>query len=226
MQTPAPGHCRSRREAAGRVGCTDEVADSNRIEERRSSALTEEVPEPESIRLARSRLEEAENDLAAFPARPVTPFEIPEMLDLAFKKAAQAPNDLEQEPRSLRNRCFFSQELEPCFETLRAVVISVTDALPNEPDGPAVDPGAPAQSLPSTGFTRGEEERILPFGVRQRFCLVSNRPFLGNLKKVRTFHHVVGYLLQQPDLVDAFCNRVRSAPVAARAAAKMPGRAR
>jgi hypothetical protein len=40
------------------------------------------------------------------------------------------------------------------------------------------------------------------------FVLVSNRPFLSVAGKVRTFHHVVGYLLQRGDLIQAYATRL------------------
>lgn len=196
------------------------------IEERRSSPVTEGAPEPESIRLARTRLEEAESDLSAFPARPVAPFEIPEMLDLAFKRAAKllmiSSKNLD---RSVIDASFL-KTLDVLLQGGCAVVISVTDALSNEPDGPAVDLERLRNRYPRLDLRVEKKSGFFHLVCNDDFALVSNRPFLGNVNKVRTFHHIVGYLLQRPDLVVAFCNRVRPTPVAPRAAAKTPGRAR
>lgn len=57
------------------------------VEERRNSAAVLNGPEPESVRSARLELEEAEENLRAFPARPISPFELPELLDKATSSA-------------------------------------------------------------------------------------------------------------------------------------------
>lgn len=196
------------------------------LEERKGFSASEGGPEPESIRLARSRLEEAERDLTAFPARPVAAFEIPEMLALALKKATKLLMISSRKVDRSVIEPSFLKRLEVLLQDGCNVVICVTDTVPTESDGPAVDLERLRSRYPRLSLRTEKKSGFFHLICDDDFALVSNRPFLGNLNRVRTFHHVVGYLLQREDLVRAFRDKVRPNGMSARVGAKAPGRVR
>ena len=100
----------------------------------------------------------------------------------------------------------FLKRVEAALQRNVRVVISITD--PPGTDKPAIE----LERL------RGRHLRLELQWKRRAafyhlicddvFALVCNRPLLGNLGKICTFRHVVGFLLHAPHLVSAFTNRV------------------
>ena len=167
----------------------------------------------DSVATAQDNLAAAEGELRAFPARPVAPFEIPELLDRALDETSRllmiSSYTLNKSVASVE----FAKRLEVILGRGARVVISVSErALP---DVLAIDLEKLRARFPHLRLLSEGRDKWYHLVCDLAFALVTNRPFLSNLEKVRTFHHVVGYLLQRPDLVEAFVERVtpvQSAP--------------
>ena len=176
----------------------------------------------EAVVTAADALAVAEQELRSFPARPVTPFEIPEFLDRALGEASQllmiSSRTLD---KSLVDGVFFKRLQEVLARGAR-VVISLTDDAPT--DGPVLELERVRARFPKLQLFSGRRNQTQHLICDSAFALVTNRPFLSNLGKVRTFHQVVGYLLQRSDLVEAFVERIATLNNAPRPAARL-GRA-
>ena len=108
---------------------------------------------------------------------------------------------------------YFVERLEKVLERGARVVISLTEAA--TADSLAIDLERLRARFPRLQLLSGRREQTHHVVCDSAFAVVTNRPLLSNLAKIRTFHHVVGYLLQRPDLVEAFVERVdplRSVP--------------
>lgn len=159
-----------------------------------------------AVSTAADRLADAEQELRVFPARPIAPFEIPELLDQALEEAGQllmiSSHTLD---KSMVDSAFIKR-LEIVLARGARVVVSLSEGAPA--DGPALDLERVRTRFPRLQLLSGRRSHIHHLICDASFALVTNRPFLSNFGKVRTFQHVVGYLLQRHDLVDAFVDRV------------------
>ena len=167
---------------------------------------TDKVPLIDAVATAQDNLAVAEGELRAFPARPVAPFEIPGLLDRALDETSRllmiSSHTLNKSVASVE----FVKRLEVVLERGARVVISVTEG--TLPDGLAIDLEKLRARFPRLQLLSGGRDKWYHLVCDSALALVTNRPFLSNLEKVRTFHHVVGYLLQRTDLVEAFVDRV------------------
>jgi hypothetical protein len=159
-------------------------------------------PSPD-VEAAARILERRESDLRSFPARPVAPFEIPELFALALE---QTQSLLMISSRGLHSSFvdpLFLKRLQGILSGGARVVISVVDT-----DPAVVDLERLRTSYPRLKLNSGRRGQFYHLLCDTSFALVCNRPFLSNHGKVRSFHHTVGYLLQRSDLVQAFASRI------------------
>jgi hypothetical protein len=178
--------------------------------ERRSGIdAPEAIEERRAYDAAVIALSNAEAELRAFPARPVLPFEIPELLDEALKSCQRLLVISSRDLGSIVDWTFVKRVEAALKRNVRAL-ISIIEAAPAK--GPAVDLERlrhKYRALELSSNKRGAFHHLI---CDEAFAVVCNRPLLGNQGKVRTFSHVSGYLLQTPSLVSAFTDRVVSRP--------------
>lgn len=150
----------------------------------------------------------AEDDLRKFPARPVAPFEGPEFLERAL---VEVRNVLMISSKSVHGSIAdrrFMKQLEEALSRGARVTIDLTDDIP--PDQPAIDLEHLRSRYSRLELRAGRKAQFYHLVCDEAFALVSNRPFLSAAGKVRSFHHVIGYLLQRGDLIQAFTKRLGS----------------
>ena len=174
----------------------------------RAERVAGRVPELEaSVEATASALKIAQSDLEAFSARPVSPYELPELLGEALQTCEQK---LIVSSRTIDRSIVDSQFLKRLTEVLdRGVNVSVSLSEATQA-APALEMEKLRSRYPRLSLSSNKRGQFHHLVCDNRFAVVSNRPFLGNLKKVRTFHYVVGYILQESSLVDAFIRRTRS----------------
>jgi len=151
-------------------------------------------------------LEQVEGDLRSFAARPVAPFEIPELFELALE---QTQSLLMISSRGLHSsfvNSLFLKNLQRLLSEGARVVISVADLVGTE--SAAVELERLRTKYPKLELQSRRRGHFYHLLCDTSFALVCNRPFLSNDGKVRSFHHTVGYLLQRSELVQAFRSRI------------------
>jgi hypothetical protein len=181
-----------------------------RLERRGGSNAPEAAPEKEQLELASAALSEAEAEMRAFPARPMLPFEIKELLDAALESCQSllviSSRDLN---RAIVDGRFFKR-IETALRRNVRVVISLIE--PPGTDALAVELERLRRRYPKLELYSKKRGGFHHLVCDDAFAVACNRPLLGNQDKVCTFHHVVGILLQAPDLVRAFTNRIDPRP--------------
>jgi hypothetical protein len=177
-----------------------------RVERRGGINAPEVAQEKEQLEAAFGILSEAETQLRTFPARPVLPYEIAEHLSIALDACQSL---LVISSRNLGRAVVdarFLKHVEAALQRNVRVVISITD--PPGTDKPAIELERLRGRYPRLELHSKRRAAFYHLICDDVFALVCNRPLLGNLGKLCTFHHVVGFLLQAPHLVSAFTNRV------------------
>src|SRR4029077_807451 len=91
----------------------------------------------------------------------------------------------------------FTKQLEEVLRRGVRVTIDLTDG--PRPDQSAIELERMRSSYPGLAVRSGSEAQFYHLICDDAFALVSNRPFLSITGKVRSFHHVVGYLMQRND---------------------------
>jgi hypothetical protein len=159
----------------------------------------------ETIEAAAGSLGQAEKQLQSFPARPVSPYELPELLNQALENCERRlVISSRTVDRSIVDSTFLKR-LEHVLQRGVRVLIRLNEVEPKTPAIELEQLRNRYSQLELHSNKRGQFHHLI---CDTRFAVISNRPFLSNLKKVRTFYHVVGYLLQREDLVAAFASRV------------------
>jgi hypothetical protein len=159
---------------------------------------------------ARALLEAAEDSLQQFAARPILPFELTELLEgglvNANKRLLISSHSVDW---SVVNSLFL-ERLHLALDRGVGVRLSLS-----EESWGANEVVADLERLSKkrSGLTFVWEKKNTLFHVicDDKFAVVANKPFLGNLGKVRAFQRVSGYLLQRAGLVDALAERVLGA---------------
>jgi hypothetical protein len=181
-------------------------ASTARLERRGGPEAPEAAEERKVVEAASTALSEAEAELRAFPARPIWPFEIGELLDQALTGCQHllviSSRDLSRAVVDAR----FIKRVEAALKRDVRVVISLSEAAGTS--APAVEMERLRQSHPKLQLSSNKRGAFHHLICDSSFALVCNRPFLGNQRKARFFHHITGYLLQIPELVRAFSDRI------------------
>lgn len=161
----------------------------------------------EGVALAAQALADVEAELAGFAARPIAPFEIAELLEAAFERCdSQLFASSRIVDRSVVDPLFLKR-LEELLS--RGVRVILTLREPPKPESPAIELERLNKQYANLQITTGGRgSQFHHLICDDKFALISNRPMLGNLRKVRSFAHVVGYVLQQPELVRDFTRRL------------------
>ncbi|WP_316231113.1 hypothetical protein [Bradyrhizobium sp. SZCCHNR1051] len=164
----------------------------------------------EAVALAAQTLADAEAELVGFAARPVAPFEIAEFLEAAFERCeSQLFASSRVVDRSVVDSSFMKR-LEKLLS--RGVRVRFTLREPPKPESPVIELERLNKRYANLQITTGGRgSQFHHLVCDDKFALISNRPMLGNLGKVRSFTHVVGYVLQQPELVLDFTRRLDGA---------------
>lgn len=161
----------------------------------------------EAVASAAQDLADAEAELASFAVRPIAPFELAEFRDAAFQRCEhQLLVSSRIVDRSVVDALFL-KKLEDLLGRGIRVVFSLRD--PPKAESPAIELerlNKRYSNLQITTGGRGSQFHHLV--CDDKFAVVCSRPMLGNLGKVRSLAHVVGYLLQQPELVRDFARRL------------------
>jgi hypothetical protein len=155
---------------------------------------------------AAENLQRAEDELRSFPARPVRPYEVQEFLDQALGQTR-------------RLLILSSRKLDPSFvdalflKRVRQLLsggirVVITATEPVGTDSAGVELEKLRREHSTLVLKTGRKAQFYHLVSDDNFALVTNRPFLGNLGKVRGFYQTVGYLLQRPDIVKAFAGRL------------------
>lgn len=177
-----------------------------RVERRGGIHAPEAALETEQLEDASVALAKAETELRAFPARPIQPFEISELLSTALDSCqsllAISSRDLGRAVVDSR----FIKRIEAALQRNVRVVVSLID--PPGADGPAIELERLRRQYPSLELSSKKRGSFHHLVCDDSFAVVCNRPLLGNQNKVCTFHHVVGILLQATELVRAFADRI------------------
>jgi hypothetical protein len=149
---------------------------------------------------------QAEAQLQAFPARPVLPFELPELLADALERCERilmiSSRDLDQSVVDGQ----FVRRVEAALK--RGVRVQIALAELGGAKNLAVELERLRGRHQNLELSTGKRGNFHYLVCDDRFAVVSNKPFLSSQAKVRKFHHIVGYLLQAPELVRAFSARV------------------
>ncbi len=149
---------------------------------------------------------EAEDKLGAVPSRPLAPYEPAELLELALEKCRTL---LMISSRTVDRSIVNEQFTKRLSEVLRRgarVIISLTEPIGTEPA--ALDLERLRARSPRLELNIGRRRQFNHLICDDRFAVISNKSFLGNQAKMRSFQHVVGYILQRPHLVRAFASRL------------------
>ena len=211
---PEPDVLEERRIAVslGRLKHQAAVSRVERVGDRASAELKE------AVGATAAALEEAHEALLQFPARPVAPYELVELLDRALETSSR---NLVISSRTIDRSVVDAQFLKR-LEALLAGGTRVSLSLGEvRVDGPAPEVERLRTRYPRLEISLGKRGQFHYLISDNSFAAVSNRPFLSNVGKVRSFHHVVGYLLQKPALVEAFARRVGSSRGSADKQARM-----
>jgi hypothetical protein len=193
-----------------------------RAERRGGLDAPEAREERQAAEAASAALSEAEAELRAFSARAVMPFEIPELLDQAIESCEHL---IIISSRDLGKAVVDGRFLNRIEEALRRnvrIVISLADSAGS--DKPAVGLERLRRQYPQLELFSGVRGAFHHLVCDLSFAVICNRPLLGNQGKVRSFNHVVGYLLQAPDLVRAFIERIEAQRDGGPARARRPRR--
>jgi len=160
----------------------------------------------EAIVASGELLAEAEAELAAFAARPIAPFEISEFLEDALEHSKRL---FIASSRTVDRSIVDPKFLKRLEELLtRGVQVIFTLRDPPKPEAPAIELERLNKRYPNLQITTGGRGQFHHLVCDEKFAVISNRPILGNFGKVRSFNHVVGYILQQPELVRDFTARI------------------
>jgi hypothetical protein len=106
----------------------------------------------------------------------------------------------------MERRSLFLRKLEEVRSRGVRVVFMLRE-LP-KPESPAIELERLNKRYANLQIKIGGRGQFHHLVCDDKFALISNGPMLGNLGKVRSFGHVVGYLLQQRDLVCDFTRRL------------------
>ncbi len=158
---------------------------------------------------AAANLTEAERQLREFPARPIAPYELVELLQQALKEARRILTISSRALDASFVDAAMLKALEAALQRGAAVTISLTEAA--EAAGPAIDLEKLRSRFPNLLLLASQTAPGYHLVCDDLFAVITNRPFLSNLGKVRSFGHVVGYLLQRRDLVEAFTVKLSQA---------------
>jgi hypothetical protein len=101
---------------------------------------------------------------------------------------------------------FFLERLEAALQRGVETVISLSE--PGTGSGPVLELERLRQRHSNLFLIEGRRSASYHLICDHRFAVVCNRPLLCNQDRVRMYHHVVGYLLQTPELVAAFTRRL------------------
>jgi hypothetical protein len=174
-----------------------------RAERKESSLKRSSDPDVEA---ALRNLSEAQDELRAFAARSLLPFEITELLDQAIteSKLLLAVSSRDAEGHIVNP--IFLRNLEDTLKRGATVVISLTE--PDANSNAVLTLERLRQTNANLNLVTGRRTNYYYLICDSRYALIYNRPLLGNQGKVRTFQQVVGYVLQTPELVSAFLQRM------------------
>lgn len=161
----------------------------------------------EAVASAAQDLAKAEAQLSSFAVRPIAPFEIAEFLEAAFERCDQ---ELLVSSRIVDRSivdALFLKRLEEILNRGVRVVFSLRE--PPKPESPAIELERLNKRYSNFEIsTGGRGSQFHHLVCDDKFALICNRPMLGNLGKVRSLAHVVGYLLQDCELVRDFVRRI------------------
>ncbi|MBY3158981.1 hypothetical protein HFO56_42680 [Rhizobium laguerreae] len=177
----------------------------------RSYGRPEEANAIEAVSLARESLKMSEDTLSAFPARPIAPYENSEFLELALSKATRSLSIATKVVDRSIVTPLFLKTLENLLKSGCTVSLAVEAGPSEKPTPTEVAVERLNRIYPGLTLEVGKKFAFYHITCDDRFAVVSNRPFLGNMAKVRTFTHVVGFVLQRPDLVQSFETKMRHA---------------
>jgi len=177
-----------------------------RAERRKGMGASDAIEAKEVISITSAALAQAEEELKAFPARPILPFELAELLDEAIELSqtffAVSSRDAGLHVVDL----FFLERLEVALQRGVETVISLSE--PGIGSGPVLELERLRRRHSNLFLIEGRRSASYHLVSDHRFAAVCNRPLLCNQDRVRMYHHVVGYLLQTPELVAAFTRRL------------------
>jgi hypothetical protein len=162
--------------------------------------------ETEAVASTAEALAQAEAELSAFAARPIAPFEVEELLHSAFERCERL---LIASSRTVDQSVVdpsFLKRLEELLNRGVRVVFTLRD--PPKPEAPAIELERLNKRYANLHIMTGGRGQFHHLICDEKFALISNRPMLGNPGKVRSFTHVVGYVLQRPNLIRDFTKRV------------------
>jgi len=191
----------------------------------RGGAREEDVAETDAVLEARSRLDAAEEDLREFSARPIAPFELADFfergLGTATKRLLISTKSID---RSVVTPTFLVR-LKEALDRRVNVRLSSSD-LEASHTGSVVDLERLRERYQGLHLVTEKRSAFFHLVCDEEFAVVSNRPFLGNIGKYRSFQRVSGYLLQRADLVGAFAERIIGATPLPAPSSKVPRLAR
>ncbi|MDF0695624.1 hypothetical protein PYR71_03680 [Rhizobium sp. MC63] len=175
----------------------------------RGSAHPEHAILRAGLNEARQRLTQAVEELASFAARPIAPYERAEFLDLALTQSSKfLAISSRTADRSIVNPQFL-KKLKDILKSGCKVQISLSETSPGKPSNAEIELEQVRREHSNLTVQIGKHTPFYHVVCDDKFAVVSNSPMLGNIGKVRTFNHVVGYVLQRTDLVESFVGRVQ-----------------
>ncbi|CAN5923021.1 hypothetical protein BH11PSE3_BH11PSE3_12430 [soil metagenome] len=158
---------------------------------------------------AATALTDAEQKLREPPARPVAAYEPAEFLDTALDKSRTLLMISSRTVDRAVVDASFIGRLAKVLQRGARVVLALTE-VPVSTEKAAIDLERLRQRYPRLELLVGRRRQFHHLICDDSFAVVGNQPFLSNRGKVRSFHHVIGYVLQKPHLVRAFAERVDS----------------
>lgn len=178
-----------------------------RAERRGGVDAPEAADERLLVESAKTELSEAEAHLRSFPARPILPFEIAELLDEALETTQSFLAISSRDAGGHIVDAVFLRKLEALLRRGARTIITLSD-LGNVQDGPILDLERLRQRHTNLSLAASPSSSFYHLVSDSSFAVICNRPLIGNAGKTRTFHHVSGFLLQAPNLVEAFTQRL------------------
>lgn len=178
-------------------------ASIGRVERRGDARTPEDLAAIENAELA---MEEAKSQLQKLPARPIAPYEHRELLEEALEQCQSKLCVSSKTIDRMYVDSVFLKKLEAALKRGVDVVIAISDEVK---EGRAIDIERLRRNYPKLDVRYIKKSSFYYISCDHRFVAVSNRPFLGNIRKVRSFSHVVGCVLQEQELVSAFLQKVQ-----------------
>lgn len=167
----------------------------------------EQYQNEDSIKDSADGLVRAEVALATFPIRPAAPYEMAEYLANALRTCTRRLMISSKNVDKSHVDETFLNQIRKILAKGVEVTINLTDSVGDE--RAAVELEKLKKKYNNLQLNLARKSPFYYVICDDIFSVVTNKPFLSNIGKVRTFYSISGYVLQESGLVDAYAERVK-----------------